>query len=124
MRGYAARALGFMNAKEYVKQVAELLKEKEVWVRSCAAEALGRMKAKEYAKQVVELLNDKYKHVRGNSACALGRLVTAEEAKANGYAKAVTQLLGDEAECAVYDESKDDYMETTVCAVAADVLKG
>ncbi|MEA5608256.1 HEAT repeat domain-containing protein, partial [Nodularia spumigena] len=51
-RNAAAQALGQMQAKEVVPQVALLLKDSDWNVRNAAAQALGQMQAKEQAPQV------------------------------------------------------------------------
>ncbi|WP_245912330.1 HEAT repeat domain-containing protein, partial [Brunnivagina elsteri] len=76
-----------MQAKEYAKDVALLLKDSDTSVRDSAAKALGNMQAKEYAKDVALLLKDSNYSVRDSAADALGNMQAKE------YAKDVALLL-------------------------------
>ncbi|AHJ27679.1 HEAT repeat domain-containing protein [Nodularia spumigena] len=77
-RSAAAEALGQMQAKEVVPQLALLLKDSETYVRRAAAQALGQMQAKEQAPQVALLLKDSDPDVRYAAAQALGQMQAKE----------------------------------------------
>ncbi|MEH2036196.1 HEAT repeat domain-containing protein [Nostoc sp.] len=74
----AAEALGQMQAKEKIPQVAKLLKDSDGGVRGAAIEALGQMQAKEQAPEVVLLLKDSDSGVRKAAAEALGQMQAKE----------------------------------------------
>ncbi|MEH2356878.1 HEAT repeat domain-containing protein [Nostoc sp.] len=77
-RKAAIKALGQMQAKEVVPQVAKLLKDSDGGVRGAAIEALGQMQAKEVVPQVVLLLKDSDSGVRKAAAEALGQMQAKE----------------------------------------------
>ncbi|WP_445635892.1 HEAT repeat-containing PBS lyase [Nostoc sp. DSM 114161] len=79
-RKAAAQALGQMQAKEQVPQVAKLLTDSDSDVRNAAAQALGQMQAKEQAPQVAKLLTDSESYVRNAAAEALGQMQAKEQA--------------------------------------------
>ena len=56
-REMAAGALGLLNAKEYAKDLAALLKDTNARVRAGAASALGILNAKEYADDIAKSLD-------------------------------------------------------------------
>ena len=87
----AAYALAQFGAKEYVKDVAELLRDEDARVRFVAAYALGELGAQEYARDIAELLRDEDANVRRDAAEALGKV------GAKQYAKDIAVLLQDTA---------------------------
>ncbi|MEH2339683.1 HEAT repeat domain-containing protein [Nostoc sp.] len=78
-RKAAAQALGQMQAKEQVPQVASLLIDSDSSVRSAAAQALGQMQAKEQAPQVASLLTDPQAYARYAAIQVLGRMQAKEQ---------------------------------------------
>ncbi len=103
--------LGRLGAKEYTKEIAELLKDIDSLVRGSAAFALSLLRAKEYTKEIAKLL--KNKESKGAAALTLGKLQAKE------YAREVAKLLSDSSSCYIYDEVKHEMVKTTVAAVAA-----
>ncbi|MEH1844000.1 MAG: HEAT repeat domain-containing protein [Nostoc sp.] len=108
----ALRNLG-ETAKPYVKDIADILKDKTVDpnVRSSAAEALGNLgeTAKPYVKDIADILKDKTvdPYVRSGAAEALGNL--GETAKP--YVKDIADIL------------KDKTVESNVRSSAAVALR-
>lgn len=67
----AAKALALLGAKEFIEEIALLLKDENSLVRSAAALALGVLKDTKYAAQVAKLFDDKANFVHNYAATAL-----------------------------------------------------
>jgi HEAT repeat protein len=70
-RGDAAKALALLGAKQFTKQIARLLADESLLVRSSASLALGVLEAREYSRQVAALLRDKEGSVAPHAATSL-----------------------------------------------------
>lgn len=73
-RGQAACALGVLGAREYSKELSELLQNSDPYLRAGAAEGLSWMGAKEFVPDVAVLLDDRDENVRSAAIDAIARL--------------------------------------------------
>lgn len=89
LRSAAVAALGSMESKEHIGDVAGLLEDLDPMVRSEALLALGDMQAEKYADKVANFLHDSDDEVRSAAAVALG------EMRAKNHAIEVLELLKD-----------------------------
>ena len=70
-KGYAAKALALLDAKEYSDEIELLLNDEDSLVRKDAALALGVLKAKNHSNKLASLLKDESESVRYYAAVSL-----------------------------------------------------
>lgn len=87
-RSWAVKALALMNAMEYSDQIALLLKDESILVRSAAATSLGILHSTKHIPLIARLLTDEDGSVRHDAAGALIRL------EASKYYAAALQVYG------------------------------
>lgn len=77
-KGKSINTLVELKAKDYAKDIAELLKDKNPEMRYSATKVLGKLGTKEYTEDIAELLKDEWSEVRAVAIQTSGELGAKE----------------------------------------------